>query len=181
MTSATHRPKAPTISRIHSHWSHHPGVRSGDQLTLGERAADATRNGMGSWTFVFCALVFLALWMSLNGDHGFDKYPFILLNLVLSCLAAMQGAILLIAAKRADQISAELANHTFDNTQTARDLLEQHKLLLEENTALTQQVRDLSEQTNTIAAQLEHLTGELHRRIVEEPDEPAGGAPGGAP
>lgn len=37
-----------------------------------------------------------------NGSSGFDPYPFILLNLILSCLAAMQGAILLIAARRAD-------------------------------------------------------------------------------
>jgi len=45
-----------------------------------------------------------ALAMIYNGRHGFDPFPFILLNLLLSCLAAMQGAILLIAAKRQDQI-----------------------------------------------------------------------------
>jgi uncharacterized membrane protein len=90
-------------------WHRHPGVRSGDQLTLGERSADRMRNSMGSWAFVFGALAFLALWMLYNRNSGFDPYPFILLNLVLSCLAAMQGAILLIAAKRSDQISSELA------------------------------------------------------------------------
>ncbi len=37
---------------------------------------------------MFGALVFLALWMGFNGHHGFDPFPFILLNLVLSCLAA---------------------------------------------------------------------------------------------
>jgi uncharacterized membrane protein len=91
----------------------HPGVRQADQLTRGERAADRLRNGMGSWTFVFAALVFLAGWMIGNGGSGFDPYPFILLNLILSCLAAMQGAILLIAARRADQISTELAAHDY--------------------------------------------------------------------
>ena len=75
-------------------WHHHPGVRSGDNLTLGERAADRLRNTMGSWGFVFSALVFLTGWMLGNRNTGFDKYPFILLNLVLSCLAALQGAIL---------------------------------------------------------------------------------------
>ena len=94
-------------------WRHHKGVRSGAELTFGERAADVMRNGMGSWGFVFSALGFLAIWMVYNGSHGFDPYPFILLNLLLSCLAAMQGAILLIAAKRADQISSELALHTY--------------------------------------------------------------------
>lgn len=102
------------MRRLVAHWwAAHPAVRDHDQLTLGERAADRMRLGMGSWAFVFSALVFLAGWMVANAvvlRHGFDAYPFILLNLVLSCLAALQGAILLIAAKRSDQISAELAN-----------------------------------------------------------------------
>jgi uncharacterized membrane protein len=96
-----------------SSWIKHPGVRTGAQLTTGERAADALRNGMGSWGFVFGALLFLAGWMLGNRNTGFDPYPFILLNLILSCLAAMQGAILLIAAKREDQISSELAEHDY--------------------------------------------------------------------
>ena len=94
---------------IPSELARHPGVRSGDQLHPGERAPDALRNGMRSWGFVFGAILFLAGWMIGNRGSGFDPYPFILLNLLLSCLAAMQGAILLIAAKRQDQISSELA------------------------------------------------------------------------
>jgi uncharacterized membrane protein len=90
-------------------WQEHPDVRTGPELTMGERAADAVRNGMGSWVFVFCFSLAMALWMGLNGEHGLDPFPFILLNLMLSTLAALQGAILLIAAKRADQIAAELA------------------------------------------------------------------------
>ena len=78
---------------------------------------------MGSWGFVFGALVFLAGWMLGNRGGGFDPYPFILLNLVLSCLAAMQGAILLIAAKREDQISSELARHDYEtNTESMADI-----------------------------------------------------------
>ena len=104
-------------------WREHPGVRSGDQLTLGERAADRLRNGMGSWSFVLGALIFLAGWMIGNRGAGFDPYPFILLNLVLSCVAALQGAILLIAARRADQISAELAAHDYQTNAEALDLI----------------------------------------------------------
>ena len=80
-------------------WGRHPGVRPAKELTRGERAADHLRNGMGSWAFVFGALLFLAGWMVGNRNVGFDPYPFILLNLLLSCLAAMQGAILLIAER----------------------------------------------------------------------------------
>jgi uncharacterized membrane protein len=105
-------------------WRRHPGVRSGQQLRLGERAADRLRNSMGSWPFVFGALGFLAAWMAVNGGHGFDRYPFILLNLILSCLAALQGAILLIAAKRSDQISSELAQHDYEADCASRELLE---------------------------------------------------------
>jgi len=113
-------------------WHHHPGVRSGERLTRGERAADKLRNGMGSWGFVFGALIFLFGWMLGNRNVGFDKYPFILLNLILSCLAAMQGAILLIAAKREDQISSELAQHDYDtNVEADRIVKEIHALTTE--------------------------------------------------
>ena len=110
----------------------HPAIRTGDQLSLGERAADKLRNGMGSWGFVFSALVFLAGWMLGNRDVGFDRYPFILLNLILSCLAAMQGAILLIAAKREDQISSDLARHDYEtNLEADRIVKEIHALTTE--------------------------------------------------
>lgn len=112
-------------------WRRHPGVRSEKgELSIGERAADRMRNGMGSWAFVFGAMVFLGAWMVYNGNHGFDAYPFILLNLILSCLAAMQGAILLIAAKRADQISSELAQHDYAADQESRDILRAQQTLI---------------------------------------------------
>jgi uncharacterized membrane protein len=118
-------------------WKHHPGVRTERQLTLGERAADRLRNGMGSWGFVFGALLFLAGWMIGNRNVGFDKYPFILLNLILSCLAAMQGAILLIASKREDQISSELARHDYEtNLEADRIVKEIHALTVEMHTVL---------------------------------------------
>ena len=99
-----------------SHWHFHPAVRSGDERTLGERAADAMRHGMGSWPFVFSFVVLMITWMTYNSfsSKPFDLHPFILLNLMLSTLAGLQGAILLIAAKRADRISAELAAYHLD-------------------------------------------------------------------
>ena len=131
-------------------WHEHPGVRSGKHLTTGERAADAMRNGMGSWPFVLSALIFLTIWMVYNGRHGFDPYPFILLNLVLSCLAAMQGAILLIAAKRSDSIASELAKHTFD--------------IDEESLTITQQIHDLTVKIDTMTEIIHsHVTRDLTR------------------
>ena len=132
-------------------WHRHPAVRRGDQLTLGERAADRMRNGMGSWIFVFGFFSVMAIWAIINGiahlggAKGFDPYPFILLNLFLSMLAGVQAAALLIAAKRSDQIASEIAVHTEVNTDDI-------KALLQQNTELTQAI--------------EALTKEVHAKIV---------------
>jgi hypothetical protein len=122
-----------TIKKV-SHWDFHPEVRSGNDRTLGEKAADAMRHGMGSWPFVFAFVVLMTAWMLYNGfsHHPFDVYPFILLNLMLSTLAGLQGAILLIAAKRADRIAAELAAYHLK-------VSEDHKVMLQELTKLLEQ------------------------------------------
>ena len=129
-----------------SQWSNHPAtVKYGkSQLSFGQRAADVLRNSMGSWPFVFAALGFLALWMYFNNDGSFDPFPFILLNLILSCVAALQGSILLIAAKREDQINSDLALHTFQ--------------IERENLELTKQVHELSQR-------IEKLTIEVHEAV----------------
>lgn len=140
----------------------HPAMRSGNELTRGERAADRMRNSMGSWAFVFGACGFLALWMAVNvavsGVEGrtFDPYPFILLNLVLSCVAALQGAILLIAAKRSDQISSELAQHDYEADVASHQLLE----------TLCTNFDALRLQHDLMAAQLGRLTELVEQRTA---------------
>ena len=143
-----------------SHWDRHPGVRSGEQLTVGERAADKLRNGMGSWAFVFAALAFLTVWMAFNRNTGFDPYPFILLNLTLSCLAAMQGAILLIAAKRSDQISSELAQHDFQTDQKAAERIE----------AVHQRLAKMAEENRRLLASNHELLTQLVGAGATSPD-----------
>ena len=125
-----------------SHWHRHPGVRSGSELSRGERAADRMRNMMGSWTFVFVFFAVMIAWALTNTvflEHilhkkAFDPYPYILLNLFLSMMAGVQAAALLIAAKRSDSISSEVAVHTSINTDDI-------KKLIQENTDLTAQVK----------------------------------------
>jgi uncharacterized membrane protein len=76
-------------------------TRHKSSLTRGERAADYLRNGMGSWPFVGGFILFMVLWAAVNtfamASQAWDPYPYILLNLFLSMLAGLQGAILLIA------------------------------------------------------------------------------------
>lgn len=107
-------------------WERHPGVRSGTQLSLGERAADRLKAAFGSWTFLILLNAFIALWIAANillpRASRWDVYPFILLNLGLSWLAAQQGGALQIAANRGDRINAEVAAHTAANTETLLDL-----------------------------------------------------------
>lgn len=93
-----------------------------ETLTRGERAADRLRNGMGSWRFVGIFLGVMAVWALLNtaGGESWDPYPFILLNLFLSMLAGLQGAILLIAARRQDAIAAALAQHDYETNLSAK-------------------------------------------------------------
>ncbi|YCH07729.1 DUF1003 domain-containing protein [Arthrobacter sp. alpha11c] len=97
-------------------------------LTKGQRAADIMRNGMGSWPFVGSFIVFMMIWAGINTlalvTKAWDPYPYILLNLLLSMLAGLQGAILLIAAKRQDAIAAAMAQHDYDTNLKAKEEIE---------------------------------------------------------
>lgn len=113
------------------------------KLTAGERAADRMRNGMGSWAFVGSFLVFMAVWAVANtigGIHHWDKFPFILLNLFLSMLAGLQGAILLIAAKRQDAISAAMAEHDYQTNVRAEKEIETLMAINKEQLELIKQL-----------------------------------------
>jgi len=78
-------------------------ARFSEVRTLGERWSDALAEFGGSWTFLIFFGVVLILWTALNGFLGataFDPYPFILLNLVLSCIAAVQAPIIMMSQRR---------------------------------------------------------------------------------
>lgn len=74
-----------------------------NNLTLGERAADKISEVAGSWTFIIIFCSFLVFWIILNSViliKNIDPYPFILLNLLLSCLAAIQAPIIMMSQNR---------------------------------------------------------------------------------
>jgi uncharacterized membrane protein len=98
-------------------WHGHPAVRTGERLTIGERAADFLKKWFGTWTALGSVALAITIWVALQGTPAhWDLYPYILLNLCLSCLAAVQGIILQISANRGDRISSEVAMHTQGNT-----------------------------------------------------------------
>ena len=70
----------------------------------GDKIADKVAEVVGSWTFIICFSMFLLGWIILNGillaKHAIDPYPFILLNLVLSCISALQAPIIMMSQNR---------------------------------------------------------------------------------
>lgn len=77
------------------------------KLTLGQRAADIVTKFCGTWTFISLVFVFMFIWMGINvylmGILSWDPYPFILLNFILSCLAAIQAPIILMSQNREEE------------------------------------------------------------------------------
>ena len=135
------------------------------------------RNIMGSWAFVFGFFAVMILWAVVNTfffvhilhHKAFDPYPYILLNLFLSMMAGVQAAALLIAAKRADSISSEVALHTVNNTEDI-------KKLIAENTDLTTEVKkntDLLEEIHLHVSNIGKALGaELGRFPPKAPPTP---------
>lgn len=82
----------------------HPIIK--EKLTFGQKAADALTRFVGSWKFIIFVLIFMFFWIYLNVTamiREWDPYPFILLNFVLSCLAAIQAPIILMSENREAQ------------------------------------------------------------------------------
>lgn len=74
--------------------------------TLGQKTADKIAKFAGSWTFIFSFTAVLLLWMLGNNllkNHAFDAYPYILLNLVLSCVAAVQAPLIMMSQNRREE------------------------------------------------------------------------------
>ena len=77
-----------------------------EKYTLGQRAADTIAKFAGSWAFIFSFTGVLVLWMVVNvilAAKAFDPYPFILLNLVLSCVAAIQAPLIMMSQNRQEE------------------------------------------------------------------------------
>ena len=73
------------------------------KMTFGDKMADKISEIAGSWTFILCFCFFLIMWIVINGlllIDAIDPYPFILLNLVLSCIAALQAPIIMMSQNR---------------------------------------------------------------------------------
>jgi len=96
--------------------------------TFGERAADKLAEYAGSWTFIISFLILLVIWMAINvyaWINVWDPYPFILLNLVLSCLAALQAPVILMSQNRQSYKDRLKAEYDYKVNRKAERLIEE--------------------------------------------------------
>lgn len=79
----------------------------GETRSFGQKIADKVADFGGSWTFIISFLLFIVIWISANVlilvNKGFDPYPFILLNLILSCIAALQAPVIMMSQNRQEE------------------------------------------------------------------------------
>lgn len=87
------------------------------KLTIGQRIADKVASFGGSWTFIILFVAFLLVWIAANifilANKGFDPYPFILLNLILSCVAALQAPVIMMSQNRQGEKDREKAQNDY--------------------------------------------------------------------
>lgn len=89
----------------------------GKDDTFGQKIADKVAEFGGSWTFILSFLGFLVLWIAANVfllvNKGFDPYPFILLNLILSCIAALQAPVIMMSQNRQEEKDRDRAKNDY--------------------------------------------------------------------
>ena len=91
-------------------------VSDDKKITFGQRASDKLAEFAGSWIFIIAFTLFLLIWVLINVyflKNPFDPYPFIMLNLVLSCVAAIQAPLIMMSQKRQEQKDRERAENDF--------------------------------------------------------------------
>ena len=123
--------------------------RASEKYTIGQRAADAIAKFAGSWAFIFAFTGVLILWMVINtllAVKAFDPFPFILLNLVLSCVAAIQAPLIMMSQNRQEEKDRQRAENDYKvNLKTEimiEDLYDKMNVMLAKQSALEKQLQN---------------------------------------
>ena len=118
-----------------------------EKLSLGQRASDAVAKFAGSWAFIFSFIAVMLIWMIVNlllASRAFDAYPFILLNLVLSCIAAIQAPLIMMSQNRQEAKDRERAENDYKvnlkNELIIDDLHRKMDLILENQRKLNRRL-----------------------------------------
>ena len=120
-----------------------------EKYTIGQRAADSIAKFAGSWAFIFSFVGVLAAWMVINiilAAKAFDPYPFILLNLVLSCVAAIQAPLIMMSQNRQEEKDRRRAENDYKvNLKTEimiEDLHDKMNKIIAKQVILEKLIRD---------------------------------------
>ena len=120
-----------------------------EKYTVGQRAADRIAKFAGSWAFIFSFTAVLILWMVGNvllAKRAFDPYPFILLNLVLSCVAAIQAPLIMMSQNRQEEKDRRRAENDYKvNLKTKimiEDLHDKMNKIIAKQVILEKLIRD---------------------------------------
>ena len=123
-----------------------------EKYTLGQRAADAIAKFAGSWAFIFSFTGVLLLWMVVNtilAADAFDPFPFILPNLVLSCVAAIQAPLIMMSQNRQEEKDRRRAENDYKvNLKTEimiEDLYDKVNAILAKQSALENKLQEQEE------------------------------------
>ncbi len=117
--------------------------------TFGQKAADSIAKFAGSWAFIFTFVGVLIAWMVINiilATNAFDPYPFILLNLVLSCVAAIQAPLIMMSQNRQEEKDRRRAENDYKvNLKTEimiEDLYDKINIIIAKQTALEKRLNN---------------------------------------
>ena len=154
------------IHRIleHRHVTRNTNVEFEEQLTFGQRLADSVAKFGGSWTFILIFATLLLSWIILNSfvlakqNQAFDPYPYILLNLFLSMLAAIQAPIIMMSQNRQSAKDRLDATHDYEVNLKAEMEIE----------ALHQKLDELREQKWAELVEMQQEQIRLLSRLLEE-------------
>lgn len=123
-----------------------------EKITFGQKAADAVARFAGSWAFIFSFIAVMVVWMVMNvllAAKAFDAYPFILLNLVLSCIAAVQAPLIMMSQNRQEVKDRKRAENDYRVNLKSEFVID----------ALYKKLESVSEMQKKIFKKLEVLSG----------------------
>lgn len=123
-----------------------------EKITFGQKAADAVAKFAGSWAFIFSFIAVMVIWMVMNvllAAKAFDAYPFILLNLVLSCIAAVQAPLIMMSQNRQEVKDRKRAENDYRVNLKSEFVID----------ALYKKLESVSEMQKKIFKKLEVLSG----------------------
>lgn len=148
-----------------------------DKLTFGQRASDAVARFAGSWAFIFSFIAIMVIWMVLNivlRDKAFDAYPFILLNLVLSCIAAVQAPLIMMSQNRQETKDRERAENDFKVNLKSEliidDLHRKMDIVLENQKKINRRLDLLEQAENINPEQKNKIISSSKKTLLQDKD-----------